>query len=222
VNAGTLSIGNPFLSASNAVVIATNAVMDLAFVGTNPIGSLTLNGVAQGNGTYGATGSGAANINDTYFTGTGVLLVGPAGTAYDTWAAANGLDGSAGKETNFELDPENDGLASGLEWILGGLPLVRDAASVVPVPAIDTTNLVLTFTREDASDAETTLLAQWTTTLTEWSNVVVSATNSGPDANGVVITVTENGAAPDDITVSVPRANGVNGTLDARIKATKP
>jgi hypothetical protein len=40
------------------------------------VGSLFLNGVAQPNGTYGATGSGATNIFDEYFNGAGVLQVG--------------------------------------------------------------------------------------------------------------------------------------------------
>ncbi|MCI0332280.1 MAG: autotransporter-associated beta strand repeat-containing protein [Planctomycetes bacterium] len=45
---------------------------------TEIIGSLLLNGVAQPNGTYGATGSGATNIMDEYFGGTGILQVGAA------------------------------------------------------------------------------------------------------------------------------------------------
>jgi fibronectin-binding autotransporter adhesin len=47
------------------------------------VGSLQLNGVAQPNGTYGATGSGATHIVDEYFAGTGILTVGPAGLPGD-------------------------------------------------------------------------------------------------------------------------------------------
>ena len=39
------------------------------------LGSLVLNGVSQGGGTYGATGSGADYINNTYFNGTGLVSV---------------------------------------------------------------------------------------------------------------------------------------------------
>jgi autotransporter-associated beta strand protein len=226
VNAGLLSINKPFLAPTQDVTIASGGVLNLNFTGTNTVDELILGGVLTNQGTWGSSTSGATFVNDTFFTGTGVLLVtngpaAPAGTAYDTWAAANGLDGTAGKETNFDLDPENDGLASGLEWILGGLPLVRDSGSVLPVETLDGSNFKLDFTRIDESEAETTLLAQWGSTLTGWNDVTIGGTNSGPDANGVVITVLENGASPDDITVSVPRANATNGTLYLRIKATQ-
>jgi autotransporter-associated beta strand protein len=39
------------------------------------VGGLILGGVAQPDGTYGATGSGATFINDEYFTGTGIISV---------------------------------------------------------------------------------------------------------------------------------------------------
>jgi hypothetical protein len=45
--------------------------------------SLVLGSTAQANGTYGATGSGATNINDEYFSGLGVITVGPAGLPGD-------------------------------------------------------------------------------------------------------------------------------------------
>ena len=54
--------------------------MDLNFVGTNSIDSLYLNGVPKAAGTWGAAGSGAANI-DPHFTGTGTLTVGTLGGA---------------------------------------------------------------------------------------------------------------------------------------------
>lgn len=47
------------------------------------IGSLLLGGILQPNGTYGATGSGAAHIMDEYFSGTGIFSVGPAGVPGD-------------------------------------------------------------------------------------------------------------------------------------------
>jgi hypothetical protein len=51
------------------------AKINLNFSGTDVVGGLTINGVAQAAGTYGATGSGATNIDDAHFLGTGVLSV---------------------------------------------------------------------------------------------------------------------------------------------------
>ena len=47
------------------------------------MGALLLGGVPQPNGTYGPTGSGAAHIMDEYFSGAGILSVGPAGVPGD-------------------------------------------------------------------------------------------------------------------------------------------
>lgn len=98
VNTGTLTLSGANVFASTAQV-APGAVMKvssvdalggsldvaLLFDGEEygrlnlltdvTVSGLYLNGVAQTDGTWGATGSGADNINDQYFTGTGVLTV---------------------------------------------------------------------------------------------------------------------------------------------------
>jgi hypothetical protein len=53
------------------------AKLNLSFIGSETIGSLFINGVAQPFGTYGATGSGATIIDDIHFLGTGTLTVVP-------------------------------------------------------------------------------------------------------------------------------------------------
>ena len=55
--------------------LASTALAELDFTGAEVVSSLTLNGVAQIAGTYGATGSGAQFTNDTFFSGTGVIAV---------------------------------------------------------------------------------------------------------------------------------------------------
>jgi autotransporter-associated beta strand protein len=70
------------------------------------VGSLVLGGVAQGAGTYGATGSGATNIFDEYFSGGGIVTVVPPTVAgdfngdgkvnaadYPTWRKSDGTAG---------------------------------------------------------------------------------------------------------------------------------
>jgi autotransporter-associated beta strand protein len=75
VSNGTLEITQPYMTVTNNVSIATPGKLKLSFTGTNVVGTLTVNGVLQSVGTYGATGSGAATINNSIFDGTGVLQV---------------------------------------------------------------------------------------------------------------------------------------------------
>jgi hypothetical protein len=51
------------------------AEIDLNFSGTETIAALYINGLAQAAGTYGATGSGATNIDNVHFSGTGLLNI---------------------------------------------------------------------------------------------------------------------------------------------------
>ncbi len=69
VNEGILSITNPYLNDMSTVTIATGAKMDLDFVGTDDITSLTLGGNSMIAGTYNATS------HPNFFTGTGSLNV---------------------------------------------------------------------------------------------------------------------------------------------------
>ncbi len=75
INAGILSTATATLADTADVSLSTGAKFNLAFSGPDTIRSLYFGGVAQAVGTWGATGSGATNINDTFFTGTGVLNV---------------------------------------------------------------------------------------------------------------------------------------------------
>jgi fibronectin-binding autotransporter adhesin len=77
VSNGTLEVISPLsLPALSTLAIADPGLVNLNFTGTNYVRGLVINGVAQPDGTYGASGSGAANIDNTHFAGTGVLWVG--------------------------------------------------------------------------------------------------------------------------------------------------
>jgi len=76
VEEGILSITDAdSLSDTAALSIALGAVLDLNFAGIDTVTGLYLDGVSQATGTWGATGSGATNIDDTYFTGSGLIEV---------------------------------------------------------------------------------------------------------------------------------------------------
>jgi hypothetical protein len=131
------------------------------------------------------------------------------------------LDNTPGKESGELADPDGDGLLNLLEWTLGGNPLA-ESRSILPKVSRDATDLNMSFTREDTSEASTTLIAQWSTDMNTWNDVLVGGTSSSPTAAGIKITVTENASAPDTIMFSVPFSNATNGTLFLRLKTTRP
>jgi hypothetical protein len=49
----------------------------------------------------------------------------------------------------------------------------------------------------------------------------VGATSSGPDANGVTVTI-NTAATPDTVTLNIPASNAAAGKLFGRLKAAKP
>jgi autotransporter-associated beta strand protein len=109
-------------------------------------------------------------------------------------------------------DPDEDGIASLLEYVLGGKPIGPDAA-ILPVQVLGTGTLEFRFRRSDHTELDTTQTVQWSSDLVEWNDLPVPTASSGP------VTVLENGGGPDDITVNLPQAAG---TMFARLKVTKP
>ena len=78
VNAGTLQMENAYLANAAAVRLfsAGSGKLNLNTAGaTDTIGALYFDDVLQAAGTWGSSLSGATNINDTFFAGTGKLLV---------------------------------------------------------------------------------------------------------------------------------------------------
>lgn len=140
------------------------------------------------------------------------------GTPYDSWASSKGLTASNNGQA---LDPDKDGVSNLLEFYLDGNPLASDG-SILPQVSVTPTHLVITLKRRDDAEAQLgTELAQWGLNLTAWNDVVLGATSSGPNANGVTVQVTENGAAPDTIVVSIPRTLSVGGKLFGRVKVAE-
>jgi autotransporter-associated beta strand protein len=82
---GTTTVANGVLACNSATalgqgpVVITSGKLNLNFTGTRQVASLSLGGVAQANGSYGSSVSPATYKNNTYFTGSGTVNVGPAG-----------------------------------------------------------------------------------------------------------------------------------------------
>ena len=196
VTGGTLSLGqvNPNNESSTVSITASaGAKLDLAFIGTDTVGSLFINGVQQPAGNYtSAHASGA-------FTGGGTLTVasGPAG--YASWKAVNAPIGTPSD------DYDGDGVGNGSEYVLGG---TKDTNDLSKLPAVSTsgTNLLFTFQRAQASiDGTTNVAIQVSTNLSTWP---VSYNVPGvAQANNPGVTVVKNTSAGfDTVTLTVPRA----------------
>jgi autotransporter-associated beta strand protein len=84
---GTTTVAAGILACNSASALGqgplliTSGKLNLGFTGTRQVASLSLSGAVQANGTYGSTASPATNKNDTYFSGTGTVTVGPLNTA---------------------------------------------------------------------------------------------------------------------------------------------
>lgn len=110
----TALANNAALRLNSAAGFAGKVNLGFAMGAEEVVGSLFLNGVAQADGTYGATGSGADVINNTYFSGNGLLRVGGSGNiaVTGTLAALGNVYGSPSGTTSFSVSAT--GLTAGI------------------------------------------------------------------------------------------------------------
>ncbi|MDB4265453.1 autotransporter-associated beta strand repeat-containing protein [bacterium] len=216
ITSGFLGVNGSALPDGGALRIEGGRVRP---TGTEVVDSLFFGDIAQAPGTWGATDSGADNIDDTRFVGTaGVVSVttGPLSSAFQLWAADNISSIDPEAPASFEDDADGDGLDNGLEWILGGNPLVKDSAAVFPAfNAEAAEGITLVFDRNPDATASTTLAVEWGTDLSSFPNSIAIAGNIS--ANGDEPAVAISG---DEVTVSIPRANATGGRLFCRLVAT--
>jgi len=114
VNAGVLAVDGDSLANTGKLVVNGGKVDPSG--GVEVVDTLYFGTTQQVTGTWGATGSGAAHIDDTRFTGTGVVSVtsGPSGYSFTSWADANGASGQT-----MDQDHDGDGVKNGIEYFMG-------------------------------------------------------------------------------------------------------
>lgn len=219
---GAVNISGAVLSLSDVAgspaPITTGTKFTLIDYGPNSLTG-TFNGLAEG----ATVSAGINNFTISYTDGNKVTLTSTGSSdPFLLWATAAGLDGSPGKEAGFEDDPDGDGIDNGLEWILGGNPLDGQSGGLVTATASAGGGLTLSFTRNEDAVGNATLTVEYNATLANpWNSATVGATSSGPDANGVTVTI-NTAATPDTVTLNIPAANAAAGKLFGRLKATKP
>jgi hypothetical protein len=148
------------------------------------------------------------------------LVVSPA-SAFDTWAQANITAINPNANPAFDADPDFDGIANGLEWILGGLPL-NGSPSAAPATSLDASgNLVLSFSRAEASIPEASLFVEFSTSPAgPWSSSAPLGTTSTTDPSGLLISINPT-PSPDQISVTIPASLSSSGRLFARLRTRK-
>ena len=212
VNEGTLILGdgsnNIGLSNSHDVVVESGATLQLSYEAGNPdtIDELRLGGVQMSPGTYNAANS------DGFITGTGSLIVqnGPIADPFANWMATN-YPTLVSPDNQPGADPDDDGIANLLEYVLeGGDPSVS-SADILPTLDASGANFVFTYLRRAAATG-TTQTFQYGTDLSGWTDVAI------PGGAGVV--VTDLGGGIDEVEITV--AKGVNSKLFGRLQVSQP
>ena len=189
VNAGTLSMAHATLADAADVNLTTGSVLNLTFTGTDTIDQLRINGLAQAPGTWGSLTSTATN-KTALITGDGLIQVTGSQPAYDAWALAAGLDGTAGKDAAPAADPDGDGVSNFLEYATAMTPLVNDI--VQQSVSKDGGTLEFFFTK-NTSATDVSYVVEWSDDLILWS------------ASGVGSpTVLSDNGARQQVKVSVP------------------
>jgi Concanavalin A-like lectin/glucanases superfamily len=138
---------------------------------------------------------------------------------YADWA-----DDFAGlTNTSSDLDFDNGGLRTGVEWVTGGDPTIgSDDAGLAPTldNTSSATHVVFSFRRRDAAaaDPETAIAVEYGSDLATWRNSITHGV-----ADGVTIddsTVLAGGFR--QVTVSIPRSLSGTGNLFARLRVIRP
>jgi len=167
VNGTLIVTGGNAIPDSGTLVINEGGLVNPSGT-TETVAALFFGEVEQAAGSWGAADSGATNISDTYFTGTGVINVVPGGSpsGFGAWQTANGTSGA------LEDDHDNDGVSNGIEWFLGGN---SDTTGFTPLPAVESTSGISSVTWIKSADyggsygadfrveTSATLAAPWTT-----------------------------------------------------------
>ena len=140
----------------------------------------------------------------TYGTGVVKLVKIGGATGFSAWA--DGWVGLTDKTPGG--DPDNDGIRNLMEYVIGSDPRVSSSL-FLPKQTTVGNDLVISYKRSDDSEADTTQTGQWSTNLGSWTNIPA-------------VLVNENGSSPDDMTVTIPLSNAVNGKLFGRVLVTQP
>jgi len=193
VSAGTLRIDRTAaLSSGSALSISGTGKVNLNYVGTKSVASLTLGGVVQtAPGTYGSVASLANFQSDTYFTpgSTGTVTI---GNDYDTWLGE--FTFAPGADKTATGDPDGDGMSNEEEYAFGLNPTLGSSVNPIVAPLDPVTGNFQYTRRATPAASKLTYTVLTSTDLAGWA--AGGATETGFTTAGNVQTVTVNVTAP--------------------------
>ena len=134
--------------------------------------------------------------------------------AYASWETLNGIAGAGAAS-----DSDSDGIANGIEFVIGGDPSGPSSNSndKLPTVTLDPTYLNFTYRRTDESASYNPFV--------EYGNTLAGWTPAQNGVDGVIINETPDGfgAGIDSVEVKIPRALAAPGTkLFARLRIDIP
>jgi alpha-galactosidase len=192
-----------------ALTIASGAGLQLDFVGSSDVTSMSLGGSPMANGTWGSSSSPADHKNDTYFSGFGIITVGPpkspTSTAIAQTAGANPTD--IGLSVTFTATVSG-GSPTGTVAFYDGLTQLGSAAlngsfqaSISTTALPEGTRNVVAQYQGDATYASSTsplLAVQVVDSRVATTTTVALTSGSNPSTSGASVsyTATVAGASP--------------------------
>jgi autotransporter-associated beta strand protein len=222
----TSGAGNNQLSGAGTITLNGDFVIDTSATDATALtsGSWVIENAASLPGAYGGTftvvgwtnaGSdtwtksvGSKNYTFNELDGT-VSMVDGSADPYAAWIATyepNALLPDAASKLPG-ADPDGDDYSNLMEFVLDGSPVVS-SQSIRPNQTVNATDIILTFKRSDASESPaTTQTVQISTDLVDWTTIPAITIGAGDNLPSVG--VAENGAAADDITVTIPRSGSL-------------
>ncbi len=222
VSEGILEIGvaSSFANASD-IRLLSGTTLALTVASTDVVNALFIDGAQQASGKWGRIGSIAALGADhetALITGNGLLSVTTAsgGSTYASYIAA--FPAAAGAP-GFTQDADNDGIANGVENVLGTNPTTNSAGLVQVSATATSVTFRHSLTNTPASDVSYSY--EWSADLTNW--FASGGTNgSGTTATIAATTLVDNVApATDEIQVVITITAGPASKLFGRIKTNK-
>ncbi len=229
-SAGSLDVGTTNLAGSYACEIdgaasdSIDVTGDLVLTGATLALSVLGGGATQPTyviatytgtltGTFGTVTGLPAGYTVQYKTATKQVVVTTEALPYDAWEALNGISGAGAL-----VDSDDDGIANGIEFVIGGDPSGpgSNSSTLLPTITTDATYLTFVYRRTDESAGDDPLV-EYSTSLAAW-------TEAEAGVGGVIINDTNDGfgIGIDRVEVKIPTALASSARLFSRLRIDIP
>jgi len=214
--------------AANNTLASFTGTVDLSETGDGAGGTVTpalsgnfINGVLTGQSVSLSKAGTGVTLTATTTGGSETGTSAPFTVQSQFAAWIGGFSGVPSGQTGFNDDPNHDGIANGLAWILlGGVPM-GDSNSSLPVASSSSGKLTLDFTCLKPGELGTaTLEVQFSNDLgvgDSWHSAAVPGTST--TVGTVVFTITEYDATHNHVIAEIPQDASAGGKLFGRLAA---